>query len=153
MLNREAAQRLLDELAKDLGFDELALGEDGTCTLVFDDSLFVELFHDAEAGTLGFETRLGEPSQEQVATVYRRVLQANALWRETGGLLFALDGGTGEILMQQRIDAAGLDFLAFRDKLERFVEAAGAWAEAVQRAGEGGETDAGAPGPLPMLRV
>jgi hypothetical protein len=153
MLNREAVQRLLEELAKDLGFDELTLGEDGTCTLVFDDALFVEMFHDEAAATLGFEARLGEPPLETAATVHRQLLQANALWRETGGLVFALDGGTGEILMQQRVDTAGLDFVAFRAMLERFVEAAGAWAGAVQQAGEGSEPDAAAPGPLPMLRV
>lgn len=155
MLNRDAAQRLLDELAKDLEFDRLAFDDAGTCTLVIDGSLFVDVLHDADEGALELSAVLGAPPAETAAEVHRRLLEANALWRETGGLAFALDPGTGSVIVQRLLRDGEIAFPAFRVALDRFVEAAQAWAGAIaQEPEERGpdETPPAGPDPL-MLRV
>jgi hypothetical protein len=133
MIVRDQVALLLSELAALIGADGLQLDEAGTCTLVFDGRLFVEIECDDNAGAVVLSARLGPVPADAAVLVYRHLLSSNVMWRETSGVATAIDPGTGDALLLCRVDAADINLPAFRALLERFVDQAEDWSRVLAR--------------------
>lgn len=117
---RRLVTDLLAMLGHDLGFDGLALADDGTVTLRFDERFMLLLAVEEEQGRLLLLTPLPVPDNAGM----RKALLANFLWRDTGGATLAIEPTTGQLALQQRIPLASLDYPTFALTLELFIEQA-----------------------------
>ena len=122
-----AAQALAEGLGRSLGLDDLAFDpDDGTLTLELDDSTLVSVGVDRSGETLTlFAPLTADPLTEP--DFVRRALEANFLWRRTGGATLAIEPGSGQLVLQVRLALAGLQVPAFATALEGFAEQAAAW--------------------------
>ncbi len=127
------ARALAEDLARSLGVEVLAFDEDGTLTLEFDDRILVcaAVEHGGETLALFAPVTAG-PLADPGLT--RRALEANFLWRGTGGATLAVEPGSGQLALIRRVPLAGLDYPALCDVL-----IATALARAPRRAVEGRE--------------
>ncbi len=75
---------------------------------------------------------LGAPPPERLEHLFRSMLEANDLFRDTGGATLSLDPATGHVRLQ-RFDALGAVAEAGAAKaLLAFTEVAAAWADIVR---------------------
>lgn len=102
-----------------------------------------------ERGAVLATADLGQPPPERLERLFRALLEANDLFRETGGATLSLDPATGRVRLQ-RFDA--LDAIAEAGPakaLVAFLDVAAAWAAVVRdfRAAPPEENGAAAPPP------
>lgn len=122
-----AAQALADGLGRSLGLDGLAFdADDGTFTLELDDRTLVSIAVDRGGDALTLyapvtATPLAEPH------LVRRALEANFLWRRTGGATLAIEPGSGQLVLHARLQLSGLQVPAFARALEGFAEQVASW--------------------------
>ncbi len=79
------------------GAQALLRQDDTSWILAFSDEVALELHVDERMSKLVLCMPLGRARDEQSAATHRALLVANGLWRETGGLRFALESPDGEI--------------------------------------------------------
>lgn len=86
-----------------------------------------------DQGEVVFFARLGKPTGDTGReAIYRLMLQANALWRGTGGNTLGLHEPTGEVLLCGRVPLALCTAQALAGLLEAFAGTAQLWTEVIQ---------------------
>lgn len=121
-----AARAIADGLAVNFGIDGLEFGDDGTITLQIDERLLLSLALTAEPeGLILFAPLTGEPVSSPA--LLRRALLGNFLWQATGGATLSVEPKGGQLVLQQQVPLAGLDYPAFAALLQTFIEQAEAW--------------------------
>ena len=150
-MDRTRAEALVADLGQQLGIEALALDERGTCTLAIDEgAVIVTLGHNTRTGSIDLMVCLDEvePSTTQLV----RVLGANFGWLETAGATFALEPGSGAMVLQRRCHGPELDHGGLRRAVEALVATADGWSRrlaVMANAAEDGEAD----GPLDPSRL
>jgi hypothetical protein len=100
-MDRAAADLHVAELGKRLGMPGLALGEDGMCILSIDDGVLLPTIgYNQRTGTLDVMICMDEavPSGRQLY----RLLAANFAWTRSEGATFAVEPGSGALVVQRR---------------------------------------------------
>ncbi len=141
-MDRGRAEALVAELGQQLGIKGLALDRRGSCTLAIDDgAVIVTVGHNARTGSIDLMICLDEvePSGTQLA----RVLAANFGWLDTAGATFALEPGSGALVLQRRCIGPELDHGGLHPVLAGLVATAEAWS---RRLAAMAETEAEADG-------
>jgi len=130
-----AAQALAEGLGRSLGLDGLAFDpDDGTLTLELDDRTLVSVGIDRGGQTLTlFAPVTAGPLTEP--DLVHHALEANFLWRGTGGATLAIEPGSGQLVLQARLALAGLQIPAFATALESFAEQAASWSSELAASG------------------
>ncbi len=131
------------ELLKDLG-DRLGvpleLDADGVCAFEAD-GLLVSIHDLPELGAIALLGDLGDPPPERLEGLYAAMLEANHLFRDTGGATLSRNPDNNRLALCRVLSRATLSPDGFYDAVERFVSAAQVWAKVVHdyRAAPDGE--------------
>ncbi len=142
-MDRTRAEALVAELGQQLGIEGLVLDERGTCTLAINEgAVIVTLGHNPRTGSIDLMACLDEvePSTTQLV----RVLGANFGWLETAGATFALEPGSGALVLQGRCLGPALDHGGLRRAVETLVATADGWSRrlaVMASAAEDGEAE------------
>ena len=121
---------LLGELAESLSIPKLEPGADGSCHVVFDGKVAVELRQ--EAGWLVLFATLGRIDEESGPISMPRLLEANLFWQGTAGATIGMSRA-GLVVMAHRLPLAGFSLPALRDALEQFINTAEHWQATVSQ--------------------
>jgi hypothetical protein len=124
-----------DEIAAVLRTDEA----EWAVAFEFEEDKVIVVELDAETGRLYLSTDLGIPAPEHRLAVYETLLTYNAMLRQTGGVLAALNGPGADLLQMMELDAGGLTLDQFGTVLANFQEKAMVW-RAYVASGEGAPT-------------
>jgi Tir chaperone protein (CesT) family len=131
---------LLAGLGERTGLAGLEPDEEGLYTFVIGGTLPVFL-RPAEDAVLLY-AGIGTLPAARADAACRRLLEANHLWLQAGGLSLGLLPGTSSVLLVARERLEGLDPAGFFALFDRFVEAAVAWRERLPELADEGQGDA-----------
>lgn len=109
----------------------LKVDDEGTCVLSVDD-MMVTLQSIPEAESAGFWGEIGEPPPQGLERLFSAMLEANHMFKGTGGATISRDSETGRFFLCRLLDLRSLDAEAFAAALERFVNVLEAWVELVK---------------------
>ena len=122
------SQDLVRHFGEKLGID-LAF-EEGSCAFEADGSLIA--IHDLpEIDTIVISGDLGEPPPERLENLYKTLLEANYLFRETSGSTISLDPETGRFSLCRVVLCQVTDDDSFFDAVERFVNGVESWSRLI----------------------
>lgn len=122
MRNAEA----VTALGRAIGLD-LALGRDGACDLVVNDSCETTIAGDPSGTTLTVTALICDRSAAE--GILPRLLEANATPDRLGGGAFALDAHTSEVVLVRQIDVEAMSAEALCEALQSFSRMTLAWQE------------------------
>lgn len=143
MDHRLLANQLLAAFGKTLTLDGLALGEDDTCVLLFDDDLAVTIELDEPEARLVFTMFLDKLSDTNAEPLLRELMASNLYWLGTAGATVGLQKSTGALLLVQASPVATLDDSAFERLIDGLIRVAERLRERIvaHRTGHGAAND------------
>lgn len=124
-------KKLITELGKNIGLDELKPDEDLYCCLGFDDKITVHFQYNQESETLMLFSQLGIIDEDKLAGVYPKLMKANVFWQGTGGSTLGVDDENNEVILSYQVALSLLDFTKFQELLEGFVNTAELWIDTI----------------------
>lgn len=136
-------QELLAELAQALGRESLPVAQDGTCTLVIDGRLAVNLAVDPLGRDLLIFAPLGQVPAEKRAAQHARMLQANGAGASPYTLGLTRQGDTAILSARRPLAEPAVPDLA--DGIAAFAQNALRWQASLQAPAEGAAVTARAP--------
>lgn len=149
MDHRYLANQLLAALGKTLTVSGLALGEDDTCVLLFDDDLALTIEFDESEQRLVFSIFIDKLADDAgyAGPLLRELLAANLYWLGTGGASLGLQSSTGALMLFQASPVAAFDDSSFERLLDQLLKTAERLRKraAAHRAGLASGADDGAP--------
>jgi hypothetical protein len=132
-----ALRSLMTDLGAQMGLSDLALDDQGSVALRFDDSLVVNLQAVADGDLLLFYADLGPPAAGE--QIYPALLRGNLFWRATLGATLSLTGDEPpNVVLAQETRWRGQDLGGMVAFLERFLHTAEDWLEVVHDGGDAG---------------
>jgi hypothetical protein len=117
---------LLSELGKGVGIEELALDKEDGCVLSFDE-LVVSLQYVPDNNSLVLFSNLGVLDGQDLSGQFAEMLEANFYERARGGPTIGYHRETKTAWTIYQTAVGPLDFPAFEEKMERFVNFSEAW--------------------------
>ncbi len=118
----------LKEIGSKSGLD-IALDENGSCTLELADGRVIVLQERADLNELDFVANLGTVPQETRAEVFTALLSANFYWNETFGATLSWNADLEEAVLIYPLPLAEATPESVETIFNRFVELQSAWAE------------------------
>jgi len=122
----------IESILKEIGAKnglEIALDENGACTLELSDGRVMLLQERANLNELDFVATLGPVPEEARADVFAELLAANFYWQETFGATISWNADLEEIVLIYPLPLAGATPESVETIFNRFVELQSAWAE------------------------
>ena len=144
-----AIERILREFCNEVGIAD-ADTVVSTSEIVVDGLTVAMLASDEEGDGLTLFAELGSPDESGREGAYRRLLEANFLWRGTGGGVLGIHPGTGTVGLCARIDLDGLDGKLLADIANRFITVAQYWQSALHAEAP---VDGGGPPSMEMMHM
>ena len=108
---------------------EIALDENGACTLELADGRVMLLQERANLNELDFVATLGPVPEEARADVFTELLAANFYWQETFGATISWNADLEEAVLIYPLQLAGATPESVETIFNRFIELQAAWAE------------------------
>ena len=132
---------LVAEFCKSIGLPELVPSDDDYYSFSVDDSLIVEIKYESDSDLVCFFVQLGFIDAPNKDEIIEDILDANVLWRGTGGVTLGRDSATGIVTLayQERIEH--ITYPRFEEILETVISSAQVWAARIK-----GETPDGTEG-------
>ena len=133
MNDLERIELLFAEVATENALPPFEFDDDGrTAVDIGDGYLFIE----ADPAAIRLSATLGRVAPEAKAAVYERLLEANLFGGDTLGSFFALNGATGEPVLERELATERLDAAKLAQGLENFLSLAAAWRERIGKIAE-----------------
>lgn len=124
--------REIESILREIGAKnglEIALDENGACTLDLADGRVMLLQERANLNELDFVATLGPVPEEARADVFTELLAANFYWQETFGATISWNADLEEVVLIYPLQLAGATPESVETIFNRFVELQAAWAE------------------------
>lgn len=143
MDHRPSINELLNELGKTLSLEQLQLGQEDGCVLLFEDNLALTIEYDENAERLVFSIHVAKLPEENTADVLQELLAANCYWLATGGATLGLQSSTRAILLMYASRVADLDVSSLERIVENLLSMTEHWRERIEllRSGAAPRTD------------
>ncbi|MBR6022647.1 MAG: type III secretion system chaperone [Kiritimatiellae bacterium] len=138
----------LKELGAKIGFD-IALDENGTCTLELDDGRPFVLQERPELDELDFVATLGGVPEEDRAEVFADLLAANFYWRQTLGATLSWNVELEQVALIYPFPLADATSETLEAVFSRFLELQAFWKERLAALVDGIPQEEDAGGILP----
>jgi len=122
----------IESILKEIGAKnglEIALDENGACTLELADGRVMLLQERANLNELDFVATLGTVPEEARADVFTELLAANFYWQDTFGATISWNADLEEVVLIYPLQLAGATPESVETIFNRFVELQSAWAE------------------------
>ena len=122
----------IESILKEIGAKnglEIALDEDGACTLELADGRVMLLQERSNLDELDFVATLGPVPEEARADVFTELLAANFYWQETFGATLSWNADLEEVVLIYPLQLVGATPESVETIFNRFVELQAAWAE------------------------
>jgi len=123
---------LIRNFGAEIGIADLALDEDGFCSLTFDGKVTANLQLAQGGDTLVLFADLGPASAE----LYESLLRANFFWQATQGATLSVTGDEPRAVIAVQLSWGVMTATALGERVRRFVDAAEDWADYVNGGGE-----------------
>ena len=118
--------KLLAEFGASIGIPELQTDDENRCNLMFDEvAVSFELSPDEEAVYL--YAYLGDVVPGNNHALFASLLDANYLFRGTGGATIGVDEASGRIVMIRSEDLSAMRLSRFQSLVEEFINLAELW--------------------------
>ncbi len=121
----------LKELGEKNGL-EIALDDNGACTLELEDGRPVCLQERANLNELDFVSLIGEVPMEVRADVFERLLMANFYWKETLGATLSWNPGLQQVVLIYPFPLADATPGTLESIFTRFLELQAAWKDRLE---------------------
>jgi hypothetical protein len=132
-----ALRSLIADLGAQMELNDLALDDDGSVALHFDDGPVVNLQAVADGDRLLLYADLGPPAAGE--RIYPVLLRGNLFWRATLGATLSLTGDEPpHVVLARETSWRGQDPGSMVAFLERFLHTAEDWLEVVRDGGDAG---------------
>ena len=122
------AKQILKEIGAKNGL-EMALDENGACTLELADGRVMLIQERADLDELDFVATLGPVPEEARAAVFTELLSANFYWNDTYGATISWNADLEEAVIMYPLHLADATAESVETVFSRFVELQSAWAE------------------------
>ncbi|GEP43703.1 type III secretion system chaperone [Brevifollis gellanilyticus] len=123
-------EQLLASLATELDLPDLALSENGTCQLTFDDKLSITIEQAPQEDSAHVYATVGRAPESDREDFFAALLEAQLFSREVGeGCTLGLDRSTDEVLLCRKLRLADLDEAGFSSALTEFMNWSEHWLE------------------------
>lgn len=123
----EEIDDLLRRLGERLGLEDLAWDDGGECTLEVDDHLTVAMYVDDADQNLVLYAVVGQADEDSAPQVYRELIEANLLWKGTGGATLGADPDAGTVILAKELPLTVLDLDSWEHHLGEFVSVTERW--------------------------
>jgi hypothetical protein len=131
---------LFAELGRNTGIEGLALDDEGCLVMVLD-KVTVNMEYDETTSSLFMYAQVGEVPTDQRAKAFEILMDANYLFKDTGGGTFGADPYNGQVVYAVKAPVAILDYPRLETMLGNFADMATIWMERLQSLGAGGLQD------------
>ena len=122
---------LLSEFYKAVGFPDFVEQEDHYYCFTVNDTLLLELKFHPDNNVLDFFLQLGFIHPDREDEIIAEILDANVLWRGTGGVTLGQDSATGMVTLSYQENIEYMSYQRFAQILETVVSSAEYWAARV----------------------
>lgn len=126
-MSKENVQLLLKQFGNTIALPDLALDEEGFCSLTFDDKIVLNIQYDHRTENIVIFTEIGKIKDEQSLKVYARLLEANMFWKDTGGGTLCVEPKTKTTMLEYQEAVAQMDEVRFQRVIEGFINTAEYW--------------------------
>lgn len=138
----------ISQLGQKIGIGDLALDDQNTCSLLFDESIEVQFTADGDDRSVIFSCILGRASDLAADPARARaLLEASLLGARTGGAAFSISPEDDSLVMWKRHDDSFIDEQDLEKKVNAFLEDCIIWKEKAASL----QDDDGAPQPSGSL--
>lgn len=120
--------RLLTELGKNIGIEDLALDDEGCLAMVVDD-LTVNMEYDETSSQFFLYAEVAQLASDQRAKAFEMLMDANYLFKGTQGGAFGADPFNGQVVYAMKVPVAVLDYARFETMLDAFTDTAKLWTD------------------------
>ena len=122
------AKQILKEIGAKNGL-EMALDENGACTLERADGRVMLIQERADLDELDFVATLGPVPEEARAAVFTELLSANFYWNDTYGATISWNADLEEAVIMYPLHLVDATAESVETVFNRFIELQSAWAE------------------------
>lgn len=128
----ENFNQLLAEFGSGIGLKELTADQDGYCSLLVDDDHTLHLKYDDDTESFRFFMELGTLPEESRQQMSADILDANVMYRGTGGCVLGVDALSKKLTICFDERLAGTDQPRFENLLHGFLNNAQAWRQKIR---------------------
>ena len=113
---------LISKFGEAVGIKELETDQDNYCCLGFGDKIIVHVQYEENTQSLILFSPLGIVNHGYEKIIFPKLLQSNALWKDTAGATISLDDDTNEVILAIQFPTQSLEFTQFQEILETFIK-------------------------------
>jgi len=132
MDHRSSINQLLATLGQTLGLDQLQLGPEDGCVLLFEGDLALTIEFDASTERLVLSIHVAKLPEGQNAELLQELLAANCFWLATGGATLGLQSNTASVLLTYASPVTELDDAQLEQLVENLLSMAQRWRERIE---------------------
>lgn len=118
---------LIAEFCKSVDMTTPVINDDGYYSFVLDDDQIIEIQYDTDSAMLSFLVQLGLITSTKRENVIKDILDANVLWRGTGGATLGLDSSTGIVTLGYQEGAEHMTYSRFESIIGLMIANAETW--------------------------
>lgn len=126
-MTRENVQVLISEAGRILGFDDLALDEEGCCVLQIDEKITLTIEYADETEDIRIYAQVGNYSPDNEQEIFKAILEANFLWTGTGGATLSINSKERSVYIAYQEKRREITPQLFLTLLEGFIENTEFW--------------------------
>lgn len=130
-MNTAKLNALLSQFHKTVEFPDFVASDSNYYCFSINDSLMLELKYNPDNDFLDFFLQLGLIHPDHKDEVIIEILDANVLWRGTGGVTLGQDSATGMVTLSFQESVDSMSYQRFEQILETVVSAAEYWSHRI----------------------